>query len=123
GHTGAGRTEGRGGGLGVGAGGGERAGMGAMSTAARPPGPDLGRVARRTLPLRVEAVRQAKRRRTLFALGFLLVLPLILVGAFALAGPGDTQPGQTNLVDLATSGAVNFTIFTVFATAGFLLVV
>src|SRR5215475_11421879 len=84
---------------------------------------DLRRVARRTLPLRVEVVRQAKRRRTAFALGFLVLLPLILVGAFALAGPSDAQPGQTDLVDLATSGAVNFTIFTIFASAGFLLVV
>ena len=75
----------------------------------------LRRRVRRTLPLRVETVRQAKRRRTAYALGFLVVLPLILLGAFALAGPGDSQPGQTNLVDLATSGAVNFTIFTVFA--------
>ncbi len=81
------------------------------------------RQVRRALPLWVETVRQAKRRRTAYALGFLVLLPLILVGAFALAGPGDTQPGQTNLVDLATSGAVNFTIFTVFASAGFLLVV
>jgi ABC-2 type transport system permease protein len=94
-----------------------------MSTASRPPSPDLRRVARRTLPLRVEALRQAKRRRTAFALGFLVLLPLILVGAFALAGPSNAQPGQTDLVDVATSGAVNFTIFTVFASAGFLLVV
>jgi ABC-2 type transport system permease protein len=77
----------------------------------------------RTLPLRVETVRQAKRRRTVFALGFLVLLPLILVGAFALASPSETRPGETNLVDLATSGAVNFTIFTLFASAGFLLVV
>ena len=76
-----------------------------------------------TLPLRVEAIRQAKRRRTVLSLGFLVLLPLILVGAFALAGPGDTQPGQTNLVDLGTSGAVNFTIFTLFASVGFLMVV
>jgi ABC-2 type transport system permease protein len=77
----------------------------------------------RTLPLRVEAVRQARRRRTVFALGFLVLLPFILVGAFSLAGPGDTQPGETNLVDLGTSGAVNFTIFAIFSSASFLLVV
>ncbi|HSV64296.1 MAG TPA: ABC transporter permease subunit [Mycobacteriales bacterium] len=78
---------------------------------------------RTALPLRVEALRQLRRRRTAFALGFLVLLPFILVGAFALAGPSNSQPGQTDLVDLATSGAVNFTIFTVFASAGFLLVV
>jgi ABC-2 type transport system permease protein len=78
---------------------------------------------RGTLPLSVEVIRQAKRRRTVFSLGFLVLLPLILVGAFALAGPSDAQPGQTNLVDLGTAGAVNFTIFTIFASVGFLLVV
>ncbi|MBI3687195.1 MAG: ABC transporter permease subunit [Actinobacteria bacterium] len=76
-----------------------------------------------TLPLRVEAVRQLRRRRTVFALGFLVLLPFLLIGAFQIAGTQDTQPGQVSLVDLATSGAVNFAIFTLFASAGFLLVV
>lgn len=79
---------------------------------------------RRTLPLRVEVVRQIRRRRTMFALGFLVLLPFILVAAFALGSDSNNAtPGQTTLVDLATSGAVNFTIFAVFASAGFLLVV
>jgi ABC-2 type transport system permease protein len=89
---------------------------------------DADLAVRRTLPLRVEALRQLKRRRTMVALGFLVLLPFILIGAFALAGQqstaaGQAGAGQTSLVDLATSGAVNFTIFTVFASAGFLLVV
>lgn len=78
---------------------------------------------RHTLPLRVEALRQLKRRRTVVTLGFLVLLPLILVAAFALGSDSDGGQGQTTLVDLATSGAVNFTVFTVFASAGFLLVV
>ena len=79
--------------------------------------------ARRTLPLRVEALRQLKRRRTMFALGFLVVLPFILVGAFALADDSEPDPGQINFVDIATSSAVNFSIFSIFASVGFLLVV
>lgn len=84
--------------------------------------PAAGYHAGRTLPVRVEAVRQLRRRRTLFSLGFLVLLPLILVGAFALGSDTDSQ-GQTTLVGLATSSAANFAIFAMFASAGFLLVV
>lgn len=72
-----------------------------------------------SLPLSVEFVRQIRRRRTTLALGFLVLLPFILVGAFALSS------GSSNdtYVDLAKSGAVNFTLFTVYASTGFLLVV
>lgn len=77
-----------------------------------------------TLPLRIEALRQLRRRRTVLTLGFLVLLPFLLVGAFALGSSDPNQtPGQTSLVDLATSGAANFTIFTLFASTGFLLVV
>src|SRR4051794_12303898 len=67
--------------------------------------------ARRTLPLPVEIRRQLTRRRTQAALGFLVVLPFLLVAAFELGGddPGPNAPG---LVDLATTGAANFTLFT-----------
>ena len=76
----------------------------------------------RTLRLRVELRRQLLRRRTALAFGFLLVLPLLLVGAFSLGSgsSGGTTPG---LVDLATRGATNFTLFTLFVSTGFLLVV
>ena len=47
--------------------------------AARPGAP--GYSARRTLPLRVEAIRQLRRRRTMVAALILLALPWILVGA------------------------------------------
>ncbi len=76
----------------------------------------------RTLPLRVEVVRQLRRRRTQLALGFMVLLPFLLVLAFEL-GNNDPGQGAPGLVDLATVGAANFTLFTLFAATGFLLVV
>lgn len=74
------------------------------------------------LSLGVEVRRQLTRRRTQLTLGFLVVLPFILVGAFELGS--DSRRGRApGLVDLATSGAANFTLFTLFAATGFLLVV
>ncbi len=74
-----------------------------------------------TLPLRVEVVRQLRRRRTQLALGFLVLLPFLLLLAFKAGGPaGEGAPG---LIDLATAGAPNFALFTLFAATGFLLVV
>jgi ABC-2 type transport system permease protein len=78
--------------------------------------------ARRTLPLLVETRRQLTRRRTQAALGFLVVLPFLLVAAFEL-GDDEPGPGAPGLVDLATTGAANFTLFTLFVSTGFLLVV
>ncbi len=87
-----------------------------------PDGGAVGYSARRTLGLRVEARRQVTRRRTQIALGFLVVLPFLLVAAFTLGD--DSRSGATPaLVDLATEGAANFTIFTLFVSCGFLLVV
>ncbi|MBA9001386.1 ABC transporter permease [Thermomonospora cellulosilytica] len=81
-----------------------------------------GYAVRRTLPPRVEAVRQLRRRRTLVAFAILLVLPWVLVAAFRIGG--DPGPDQApSLVDVATSGALNFALFTLFVSAGFLLVV
>jgi ABC-2 type transport system permease protein len=80
---------------------------------------DLARREPPTLSVRTEAVRQLRRRRTMLTLGFLLLLPFILVGAFALS----SGSSDDTFVDLAKTGAVNFTIFTVFASTGFLLVV
>ncbi len=76
----------------------------------------------RTLPLRVELVRQLKRRRTQVSLGLVALLPVILWIAFSFATSG--APGTSlNLVDLATTSAANFTVFAMFAAANFLLVV
>jgi ABC-2 type transport system permease protein len=76
----------------------------------------------RTLPVRVELVRQLRRRRTQVAFALVVLLPVILWGAFAL---GDARPpgGAPNLVDLAKGGGANFAVFALFASAAFLLVV
>jgi ABC-2 type transport system permease protein len=87
-----------------------------------PLGDQMGYEARRTLPLRVEAVRQFRRRRTLVAFTILLVLPWVLVAAFQIGG-GPRDNGVPGLVDVATAGALNFAMFTLFVSAGFLLVV
>jgi ABC-2 type transport system permease protein len=78
---------------------------------------------RRTLPLRVEFIRQLKRRRTHLIGLFLLALPIIMALAFQIGGSGSDSQGGAALVDLATSGAGNFALFTEFASVGFLLVV
>lgn len=79
-----------------------------------------------TLSLATEWRRQASRRRTQLALGFMVLLPLIVLAAFQLGGGDDDDNGGgefSSLVELATSGGLNFTLFTIFVSAGFLLVV
>ncbi|MFG2426499.1 ABC transporter permease [Streptomyces sp. NPDC048590] len=90
-----------------------------------------GYQARRTLPLRVEAMRQLRRRRTLLMGGVLAALPFILIIAFAIGGtPGGGDGGggggggsRINLMDVATESAANFAATSLFVSAGFLLVV
>jgi len=72
------------------------------------------------LSWRAELGRQVRRRRTVWSGVLLLALPLILVGAFAIGG-GDPSPGS--FVDLATSGAANFSVFTLAVSSTFLLLV
>ncbi len=79
--------------------------------------------ARKTLPLRVEFVRQLRRRRTWIAFVVLLLLPWILAGAFEVGGSPSGNPNTPELVTVATTGALNFTAFTMFVSVGFLLVV
>jgi len=79
-----------------------------------------------TLSLGAEWRRQASRRRTQLALGFMVLLPLIVLAAFQFGGGGDDDNGGgefSSLVELATSGGLNFTLFTIFVSASFLLVV
>jgi ABC-2 type transport system permease protein len=79
-----------------------------------------------TLPLGAEWRRQAKRRRTQLALGFMALLPLIILISFEIGGDGDDDNGGGefgSLVELATSGGLNFTLFSIFVSASFLLVV
>ncbi|MFE7132165.1 ABC transporter permease [Streptomyces sp. NPDC057638] len=79
----------------------------------------------RTLPLRVEAVRQLKRRRTMVMAGILVALPLVLLIAFAIGGsPGEGEvDNRITLMDTATASGLNFAATCLFASAGFLLVI
>lgn len=82
--------------------------------------------ANRTLPLRVEALRQWRRRRTLVMGGILAALPFILMIAFAVGGgPGSRggDDGRITLIDTATASGANFAATCLFVSAGFLLVV
>ena len=81
-----------------------------------------------TLPYRVELYRQLKRKRTAFAYGFVLSLP-ILVSLAVKFGPsgddGDSSEfgsGATDIIGLATLGAANFTTTMLFFSTPFLLV-
>jgi ABC-2 type transport system permease protein len=81
--------------------------------------------AKNTLPYRVELYRQLKRKRTAFAYGFVLSLP-ILVSLAVKFGPsgddGDSSEfgsGATDIIGLATLGAANFTFLLVTVVALF----
>jgi ABC-2 type transport system permease protein len=76
----------------------------------------------RTLPVRVELVRQLRRRRTQVAFALVVLLPVILWLAFSL-GDARATGGAPTLVDLAKGGGANFAVFALFASAAFLLVV
>jgi ABC-2 type transport system permease protein len=77
--------------------------------------------------LGTELRRQASRPRTRFALGFMVVLPLIILLAFEFGDDGDDGPSGggvfASLIDLATSGGANFALFTLLVSSSFLLVV
>ena len=77
----------------------------------------------RTLRLRVEFVRQLRRRRTQFAAGVVLILPIIIALAFKIGGAPEGRRTGASLVTLATAGGANFALFTEFASVGFLIVV
>lgn len=84
--------------------------------------PADGYAARRTLSLRVEAIRQLRRRRTWVAFGIAAALPWVLIIAFAI-GRGGGEDGRTSFIDLATVGGPNFAVFALFVSCSFLLVV
>ncbi|MET8099254.1 ABC transporter permease [Streptomyces sp. NPDC005236] len=79
--------------------------------------------ARRTLPLRVELVRQLKRRRTLVMGAVLAALPFVLLVAFAIGGQPGERNGRITLLDTATASGANFAAVNLFVSAGFLLVI
>jgi len=76
----------------------------------------------RPLSWRSELRRQLGRRRTQWVVGIILVLPLILVAAFAFGDDGPpTEDGSIRIVDLATGGGPNFAVFTFLVASEFLL--
>lgn len=89
-----------------------------------------------TLALRVEFVRQLRRRRTQLSALLLLVLPVIIAIALKVnngsggsgGGSGGSGGGAgggsgSALIDLGSAGAGNFAFYCEFASAAFLLVV
>lgn len=95
--------------------------------AAQADGAAAGYRAGRTLTFATEFARQWRRKRTQLALGFMVVLPIILLIAFELGGEDDdgrSGRGQfSQLSDAAISGGLNFAMFALFVSASFLLVV
>jgi len=80
----------------------------------------------RTLTFRTELRRQASRRRTQLALGFMVVLPLIILIAFEFGddnGGGSRRSQFAALADIATAGGLNFALFTLLVSSSFLLIV
>jgi ABC-2 type transport system permease protein len=90
----------------------------------QPTGAVAGYRPQRTLRLSVELRRQFKRRRTIGVYTLMAVLPLVLIGALQLGGSEEAaENARVNLVDVATASGLNFTLFVLFATTGFFLVV
>lgn len=75
-----------------------------------------------TLPFRTELRRQLGRRRTQLAIGFLALLPVILAIAFTV-GSSNADSDADGLIELGTRGGMNFTVFALFMSVGFLLIV
>ena len=85
-------------------------------------------VASKTLPFSVELYRQLKRKRTAFAYGFVVSLPILVAIAVKFGpsgnsgGPTSLGSGTADLIGLATIGAANFTITMLYFATPFLLV-
>src|SRR5256714_12327743 len=79
----------------------------------------------RTLTFRTELRRQASRRRTQLALGFMVVLPLIILIAFEFGddnGGGSRRSQFAALADIAAAGGLDFALFTLLVSSSFLLI-
>lgn len=84
--------------------------------------------ASKTLPYSIELYRQLKRKRTAFAYGFVLSLPILVAIAVKFGPTGNSGEsnrlgsGTTDLIGLATLGAANFTTTMLYFATPFLLV-
>ncbi len=81
-----------------------------------------------TLSYGTEMRRQFARRRTQITLGFMVALPLIILIAFEFGGNSRQDSGNERgqfaaLATIATSGGLNFALFTLLVSASFLLIV
>lgn len=79
-----------------------------------------------TLTFLTEVRRQASRRRSHLTLGFMVALPLIILFAFEVGRPNGGGPRRgefATMADIATSGGLNFALFTLLVSSSFLLVV
>jgi len=100
-----------------------------MTTATVADGAPPGYRPTATLTFLTELRRQAGRRRTQLTLGFMLALPVVILLAFQFGssgrgGGGGGSRGQfAQLADIATTGGLNFALFTLLVSASFLLVV
>lgn len=82
----------------------------------------------RTLSIRVELIRQVRRRRTFIAYLIAVALPIVVVAAVkfgpqAGTGPRGLGDGDLDVVGLATAGPWNFTLTMMLFASGFLLTI
>jgi len=96
-----------------------------MDTTIESPAGAAGYRPGRTLAYRTEMRRQAARRRTQLTLGFMVLLPLIVLVAFEVGGNGGGRDrGQfAALASIATAGGLNFALFCLLVSSSFLLIV
>jgi len=85
-----------------------------------------GYSAQRTLSVRVEMIRQVRRRRTAVAFGLVIALPIV-VSLAVLFGPssggGGLADGDFDVFGLMASGPWNFALSGLFFSSAFLLVI
>lgn len=85
-----------------------------------------GYSARRTLGVRLEMLRQIRRRRTAVAFGLVIALPIIVVLAVkygpSAGGGGGLADGELDVFGLMASGPWNFALSGLLFTSAFLLV-
>lgn len=79
----------------------------------------------RHFPVRVEIVRQLKRRRTMVVFALLAALPVIVMVALAIGSSDNSRDrgSGTRILDVATQSGANFTAAMLFLSAGFFLVI